>query len=203
MSSPSGELEGASQMKDNLPVILFETEQDWINWLEENENEPGVWMQIAKKNSGVISINYQQALDIALCFGWIDGLKNKFDEKTFVQRFTARKPNSKWSKINRDKAELFISEGKMRPSGLAAIEVAKQKGTWQTAYDSQKNITVPEDLQAELDKNPEAADFFNSLESVNRYAILFRLQTTRTPELRVKKLKQFIEMLKQKKKFHN
>lgn len=190
-------------MKDNLPIILFETEKDWIDWLEKNENEPGVWVQIAKKNSGIVSIDYQQALEIALCFGWIDGLKNKFDEATFIQRFTARKPNSKWSKINRDKAELLIVEGKMRPSGLAAIEMAKQKGTWQTAYDSQKNMSVPEDFQAELDKNPEAAKFFESLESVNRYAILYRLQTARTPELRFRKIKQVIEMLKEKKKFHN
>jgi uncharacterized protein YdeI (YjbR/CyaY-like superfamily) len=189
-------------VKDNLPVIRFETEQQWIDWLEANVGQPGVWMQIAKKNSGVISISYQQALDIALCFGWIDGLKNKFDDKTFIQRFTARKPNSKWSKINRDKAELLIAEGKMRPSGLASIETAKRKGTWQTAYDSQKNITVPQDFQSELDNNPQAADFFNTLESVNRYAILYRLQTARTPELRTKKLKQFIEMLTRKEKIH-
>lgn len=190
-------------MKDNLPIILFENEQEWIDWLEDNVNEPGVWVQIAKKNSGVISISYQQALDVALCFGWIDGLKKKFDEKTFIQRFTARKPNSKWSKINRSKAELLITEGKMRPSGLAAIEMAKQKGTWETAYDSQKNITVPEDFQADLDKNPEAAQFFKTLESVNRYAILYRLQTSQTPEIRSKKRKQFIEMLLRKQKIHN
>jgi uncharacterized protein YdeI (YjbR/CyaY-like superfamily) len=190
-------------MKDNLPIILFETEQDWIDWLEENGNEPGVWVRIAKKNSGIISISYQQALDVALCFGWIDGLKNKFDEKTFIQRFTARKPNSKWSKINRTKAEQFIAEGKMRPSGLAVIEIAKQKGTWETAYDSQSNISVPEDFQSELNKNPQAAEFFKTLESVNRYAILYRLQTARTPELRVKKLKQFVEMLQRKEKIHN
>lgn len=190
-------------MNDNLPIILFETEQEWIHWLEENVNEPGVWVQIAKKNSGVVSINYQQALDIALCFGWIDGLKKKFDETTFIQRFTARRPNSKWSRINKEKAKLFISEGKMRQSGFAAIEMAKQKGTWQTAYDSQKNITVPDDFQIELDKNPEAAEFFRTLESVNRYAILYRLQTARTPELRLKRTRQFIEMLVKKKKIHN
>lgn len=190
-------------MTDNLPIILFETEQHWIDWLEINGNEPGVWIQIAKKNSGVISINYQQALDIALCYGWIDGLKKKFDDATFIQRFTARKQNSKWSKINKDKAGLLIAEGKMRQSGFAAIEMAKQKGTWQTAYDSQKNITVPDDFQTELDKNPEAAEFFKTLESVNKYAILYRLQTARTPELRAKKIKQFLEMLKQKKKIHN
>lgn len=190
-------------MKDNLPVILFETEQEWIDWLEQNGNGPGVWVQIAKKDSGVISINYQQALDIALCFGWIDGLKKKFDGATFIQRFTARKPNSKRSKINKTKAELLIAEGKMRQSGMAAIEMAKQKGIWQTAYDSQSKIMVPEDFQAELDKNPLAADFFSKLESVNRYAILYRLQTTRTPELRSKKLKQFIEMLLRKENIYN
>lgn len=190
-------------MKDDLPIILFETEQEWTDWLEANLNEPGVWMRIAKKNSGLISISYQQALDIALCYGWIDGLKKKFDEKTYIQRFTARKPNSKWSKINKDKAERFITEGKMKPSGLAAIEAAKQKRTWQTAYDSQKNIKVPEDFQAELDKNPQAAEFFKSLDGINRYAILFRLQTARTPELRAKKLNQFIEMLLRNEKFHN
>jgi uncharacterized protein YdeI (YjbR/CyaY-like superfamily) len=189
-------------MNDNLPIILFETEQQWIDWLEENVNEPGVWVQIAKKNSGVISINYQQALDIALCFGWIDGLKKKFDKATFIQRFTARRPNSKWSKINKNKAELLISEGKMRQSGFAAIEIAKQKGTWQTAYDSQKNIAVPKDFQAELNKNQQAAEFFKTLESVNRYAILYRLQTARTPELRAKKMVQFLEMLKRKEKIH-
>ncbi len=190
-------------MKDNLPVIRFETEQKWIDWLDENEDQPGVWVRFAKKNSGLVSINYQQALDVALCFGWIDGLLRKFDQDTYIQRFTARRPNSKWSKINKDKAELLIAEGKMRPSGFAAIELAKQKGIWQTAYESQKNITVPEDFQAELNKNPKAADFFSTLEGVNRYAILYRLQTARTPELRTKKLKQFIEMLLQKEKIHN
>jgi uncharacterized protein YdeI (YjbR/CyaY-like superfamily) len=190
-------------MKDNLPIILFETEQDWIHWLEENENESGVWMQIAKKNSRIISISYQQALDVALCFGWIDGVKNRFDEKTWVQRFTPRKPNSKWSKINRNKAEELIAGGKMRPSGMAAIELAKQKGIWDTAYDSQKNATIPVDLQNELDKNPEAAAFFNSLNSVNRYAIIYRLRVSRNPEIRTKKLAGFIEMLNKNEKIHN
>jgi uncharacterized protein YdeI (YjbR/CyaY-like superfamily) len=190
-------------MKDNLPIILFETEQDWIDWLEENGNEPGVWVRIAKKGSGINSINYQETLEVALCFGWIDGVSNKFDEKTWVQRFTPRKPNSKWSKINKDKAEELIVAGKVRSLGMAAIELAKQKGIWDSAYDSQKNATIPADLQNELDKNQEAAEFFKSLESVNRYAILYRLQTTRNPEIRTKKLDQFIEMLKRKEKIHN
>ena len=190
-------------MKDNLPIKLFKTEQEWTDWLEKNVNEPGVWVHIAKKGSGIHSVSYQQALEVALCFGWIDGLKKPFDEKTWIQRFTARKPNSKWSKINRNKAEALIAEGKMRPSGMAAIDVAKQKGIWDTAYDSQKNAKVPADFQTELDKNPNAAEFFKSLDGVNKYAIIYRLQTALTPELRAKKLKQFIEMLQRKEKIHN
>lgn len=193
----------APVIKDGLPVILFETQKTWGKWLEKNETSAGVWVQIAKKGSGIQSITYQQALEVALCFGWIDGLKNAWDEKSWIQRFTSRKPNSKWSKINREKALELIEIGKMRPSGFASIEIAKQKGIWDTAYDSQKNITVPDDFQAELDKNPEAAEFFETLESFNRYAILYRLQTARTRELRAKKIRQFMDMLKQKKKFHN
>ena len=193
----------APVIKDGLPVILFETQKTWGKWLEKNETSAGVWVQVAKKGSGIQSITYQQALEVALCFGWIDGLKNAWDEKSWIQRFTARKPNSKWSKINREKALELIEIGKMRPSGFASIEIAKQKGIWDTAYDSQKNITVPDDFQAELDKNPEAAEFFETLESINRYAILYRLQTARTRELRAKKIRQFMDMLKQKKKFHN
>jgi uncharacterized protein YdeI (YjbR/CyaY-like superfamily) len=190
-------------MKDDLPVILFETEQNWIDWLEKNESEPGVWVRIAKKNSGVASITYEQAVEVALCFGWIDGLKKKFDEKTWIQRFSPRKPASQWSKINREKALGLIVDGKMRPSGMAIIEVAKTRGTWDNAYDSQKTIEIPADLQAELDKNPQAAEFFKSLESVNRYAILYRLQTSRTNELRSRKLNQFMEMLLRKEKIYN
>lgn len=191
------------EVKEGLPVILFETHELWSSWLEENGSSTGIWVRIAKKASGIQSINYQQALEVALCFGWIDGLKKTYDEKTWIQRFTARKPNSKWSKVNKEKALNLIADGKMKASGLAAIQVAKQKGIWDTAYDSQKNATVPEDLQNELDNNPEAAEFFKSLESVNRYAILYRLQTARTPELRAKKLKQFVEMLLRKEKIHN
>jgi len=189
--------------KDGLPVILFETQEIWRLWLEKNESAAGIWVQIAKKGSGINSINYQETLEVALCFGWIDGVKNAYDEKTWVQRFTPRKPNSKWSKINRNKAEELIAAGKMRLSGMAAIELAKQKGIWDAAYDSQKNATIPVDLQNELDKNPEAAEFFNSLISVNRYAIIYRLQVSRNPEIRTKKLAVFIEMLNKKEKIHN
>jgi uncharacterized protein YdeI (YjbR/CyaY-like superfamily) len=190
-------------MKENLPVILFDTEQNFINWLGENVGKTGLWIRIAKKNSGIVSITYEQAVEVALCFGWIDGLKKKYDEKTWIQRFSPRKPTSQWSKINKEKALKLIETGKMQPSGLAAIEISKNKGTWDNAYDSQKNKQVPDELQAELNKNPEAAEFFNSLNSVNKYAIIYRLQVSRNPEIRAKKLTQFIEMLKRKEKIHN
>lgn len=189
--------------KDGLPVILFETQDLWENWFENNLSARGVWVQLAKKNSGIQSISYEQAVESGLCYGWIDGVKNGWDDKTWIQRFSPRKPASKWSKINKEKALKLIEAGKMQPSGFAAIEISKLKGTWDNAYDSQKTAKIPADLQAELDKNPLAAEYFQSLESVNRYAILHRLQTSRTPELRSKKLNQFMEMLVRKEKIHN
>ncbi len=190
-------------MKDNLPVILFETEEEWSNWLESNTDNSGVWVRIAKKNSGLISISYQQAVDIGLCYGWIDGQKQKCDEQTYVQRFTPRKPKSNWSKINKDKALQFTKEGKMKPAGFASIENAKKSGAWDNAYESQTTIQVPGDFQNLLNKNKVAKEFFETLTSVNRYAILYRLQTARKPETREKRLAQFIDMLNRKEKIHN
>lgn len=189
--------------KDGLPVVLFETEKTWAEWLEQNAGTAGVWVRLAKKASGIKSIDYFQALEVALCYGWIDGIKKTWDDVSWVQRFSPRKPVSKWSKINKEKVLKLIEEGKMKPSGLATIEIAKKKGTWDTAYDSQKNTIMPDDLKAELDKNPEAAAFYNTLNSVNRYAIIYRLQTSLNPEIRFKKLAQFIEMLNRKEKIHN
>lgn len=188
--------------KDGLPVVLFETMETWAEWLEQNGETTGIWVRLAKKSSGVKSIDYFQALEVALCYGWIDGIKKTWDDVSWVQRFTPRKPASKWSKINKEKVLKLIEAGKMKPSGLAVIEVAKKKGTWDTAYESQKNTKIPDDLQAELDKNPEAAEFFSSLKSVNRYAIIYRLQTARTPELRASRLAGFIEMLNKKEKIY-
>lgn len=189
--------------KDGLPVILFESQEKWTEWLEENQGTAGLWVRLAKKASGIKSIDYFEALEVALCYGWIDGLKRPWDDVSWVQRFSPRKPASKWSKINKEKALKLIDSGRMRPSGMEIIEISKKKGTWDTAYDSQKNTKMPDDLQAELGKNPEAAEFFNSLNSVNRYAIIYRLQTARTPEIRANKLAGFIDMLNQKKKIHN
>ncbi len=189
--------------KDGLPVVLFETMELWAAWLDQNAGTTGIWVRLAKKNSGVKSIDYFQALEVALCYGWIDGIKKTWDDVSWVQRFTPRKPASKWSKINKEKVLKLIEDGKMKPSGLAVIEISKKKGTWDNAYESQRNTKIPDDLQAELDKNPEAADFFKTLRSVNRYAIIYRLQAARIPELRAKKLADYIEMLNRKEKIYN
>lgn len=189
--------------KDNLPIILFETEKDWSNWLKKNGKDKGVWVKIAKKNSGVVSISYQQALDIALCYGWIDGVKGRYDEFTYLQRFTARKPKSNWSKINKEKAERFIAEGKMNPEGLASIERAKESGAWDHAYDSQKNATIPNDLKIAFEKNVKAKYFFETLNSINQYAILYRIQIARTEKIRAEKIEVFIEMLNRKEKIYD
>ena len=190
-------------VKDGLPVILFESEDDWAQWLEDNHNSKGIWLQIAKKKSGIASVSYEKAVDVALCYGWIDGLKNAYDSGTWVQRFTQRKSASKWSKVNKEKALQFIAQGKMKPSGLATVEMAKIKGTWDTAYDSQSNAKVPDDLMKALDINKDAGTFFESLDGVNKYAIIYRMQTARTPEIRAKKLAELIEMLNRKEKIHN
>jgi len=190
-------------MKDNLPVLLFANEEEWANWLENNINAPGVWLRIAKKGSGITSVSYQQAVDVGLCYGWIDGQKQKFDELTFAQRFTPRKPKSNWSKINKDKVLQFIAEGKMKPAGLVTIENAKKSGAWENAYSSQTAIEIPEDFQKLLDENKEAKIYYESLNKLNRFAILSRLQTARKPETREKRLKQFMEMLNKKEKIYN
>ncbi len=190
-------------MKDGLPVILFKDEEHWINWLEENKNETGVWVRIAKKNSGIASITYQQAVDIGLCYGWIDGQKQKFDEKTYAQRFTPRKPKSNWSKVNKEKALQFIAEGKMKPGGLATIENAKKSGAWEKAYEPQSTIKVPADLQKALKQNPKAEAFFKTLNSANRFAILYRIHMTKTDEQRAEKISSLVEMLARNEKFHD
>jgi uncharacterized protein YdeI (YjbR/CyaY-like superfamily) len=188
---------------EEFPVILFPTSESWAEWLEINGNLPGLWVRIAKKGSNIQSISYDEALNIALCYGWIDGLKKTWDKDSWIQRFTPRKPKSNWSRINREKAEKFIAEGKMKPQGFKIIELAKESGTWDNAYDSQSNSKIPDDFREALEKNPDASDFFKTLESVNRYAILYRIQTTKTQQKRAEKISGFIEMLNKKEKIHN
>lgn len=190
-------------MADDLPVLLFASKRELEAWLEENHaGVEGLWLKIAKKGAGVESVNYAEALELALCFGWIDSQKRGFDETFFLQRFTPRRPRGKWSQINRAKAEELIAAGAMRPPGLAEVEAAKADGRWEAAYAGQRTATVPEDLQQELDRNQEAGEFFATLDSANRYAILYRLQEAKKPQTRAKRLRKFIAMLERGEKIH-
>jgi uncharacterized protein YdeI (YjbR/CyaY-like superfamily) len=162
----------------------------------------GIWLKIAKKGSGIESVTYAEALEVALCFGWIDSQKKGFDEKHFLQRFTPRRPRGKWSRINRDKAEELIAAGAMRPAGTAEVEAAKADGRWGAAYEGQRNATVPEDLQLELDRNHAAREFFAALDSANRYAIVYRLNDAKKPETRERRLRKFVAMLERGEKIH-
>jgi uncharacterized protein YdeI (YjbR/CyaY-like superfamily) len=178
------------------PTLSFADRADWAAWLEDHHGEPdGVWMQIAKKGSGVETVTHPEALEVAIAFGWIDGQRKALDETYFLQRFTPRRPRSKWSKINRDKAIALIESGEMRPSGLEEVERAKADGRWDAAYDSHRTATVPPDLQEALDANPEAKAFFATLNSQNRYAILYRVQEPKRPETRARRIAHFVDML--------
>jgi uncharacterized protein YdeI (YjbR/CyaY-like superfamily) len=174
----------------------FATDADWEAWLEEHHaTSDGVTVRIAKKGSGVATVAYPDVLDTAICFGWIDARRQALDDTFFLQRFTPRRARSRWSKINRDKAEALIAAGRMRPAGLAEVERAKADGRWEAAYAGQRSMTVPDDLQRELDARPEAAEFFAQLSSQNRYAILYRLHDAKRPETRARRLAKFVSML--------
>ena len=177
----------------DLPIKLFKTPAAWEKWLESNHaKSAGIWMQIAKKASGLSSATYQEALDVALCYGWIDGQKRPFDERTWLQRFTPRGPRSIWSKINTGKADALIKSGRMRAAGLAAIESAKASGRWESAYQPWSNPDVPPELQAALNARPNAKAFFETLRGANRYGVIFRVQTAKKPETRAKRIADFI-----------
>jgi uncharacterized protein YdeI (YjbR/CyaY-like superfamily) len=185
------------------PKRLFKTQSDWAAWLAENHDcHPGLWLRIAKKNSKVQSVSYPDALDTALCYGWIDGQKRPENEKTWLQKFVPRAPKSIWSKINREKALALLKDGKMKRAGLAAIKLAKANSRWEAAYDSQSHSTVPPDFEAALCQSPRAKTFFSDLDSANRYAILFRIQNVKKAETRERKIKQFIEMLEKHETIH-
>lgn len=189
--------------KPDLLQISFANQKAWEKWLKANhQKSSGIWLQLAKKNSGVASITYPEALEIALCYGWIDGQKKSHSEQAWLQKFTPRGKKSIWSTINREKALALIECGKMQPAGLAEIDRAKQDGRWDQTYDSPKNIQVPSDLQAALDKNPKAKAFFAKLEGRNRYAILWRVQTAKKAETRAKRIELFIGMLERGEKIH-
>jgi len=181
---------------DGLPTVSFASRAAWEAWLEANQSaSEGVWIKMAKKATGIDSVRYPEVLDAALCFGWIDGRREALDERWFLQRFTPRRARSRWSRINREKAERLIDEGTMRPSGLAEVERARADGRWEAAYESSTTIGVPDDLQRELDARPQARANFAELSSQNRYAILYRLHDAKRPETRARRLAKFVAML--------
>lgn len=188
---------------DNLPIILFASQQDWEAWLEEHHADTkGIWVKMAKKETGIPSITYAEAVEGALCYGWIDGQKVSFDEQHWLQKFTPRRPKSMWSKVNCDKVTALVASGRMQPAGMQQIELAKADGRWEAAYDSQSKSTIPDDFQRELDNNQKAKEFFATLNSANRYAFLYRIQTAKKPETRSARIQKFIEMLANNEKFH-
>ncbi len=181
---------------DGLPKIPFASAAEWEAWLKDNHTVPdGLWLKIAKRGAGIESVRYPEVLESALCYGWIDGQREALDEQYFLQRFTPRRPRSKWSRINREKAEQLIADGRMHAAGLTEVKRAEADGRWEAAYEGQRRSTVPDDLQRELDARPKAKAFFAELSSQNRYAILYRLQDAKRPQTRARRLAKFVAML--------
>jgi uncharacterized protein YdeI (YjbR/CyaY-like superfamily) len=179
------------------PIKPFASQQAFATWLDKNHaKSDGLWIKIAKKDSGIRSVTHAEALDIALRYGWIDGQRNRLDDTYFLQRFTPRRARSIWSKINCAKATALIEAGQMRPAGLREVERAKADGRWDAAYASQANAAIPPELERRFRKSPQARKFFESLDSRNRYSVLHRIATAKKPETRERRAEQFFEMLK-------
>ncbi|MBL7933510.1 MAG: YdeI/OmpD-associated family protein [Bacteroidia bacterium] len=188
---------------DPLPTIEFKSVKTFETWLNKNhEKSSGIWLKIYKKDSGIKTITYPEALDVALCYGWIDGQKKSFDEQAWLQKFTPRRAKSIWSKINIGHVARLTKEGRMKPAGLKAVEKAKQDGSWEKAYDAQSKMTIPEDFLKELSKNKKAEAFFKTLNKTNLFAIGFRLQTAKKQETKEKRTKDIIAKLAKGEKFH-
>jgi uncharacterized protein YdeI (YjbR/CyaY-like superfamily) len=187
--------------KPELPIMPFASREAWEAWLEEEHaTSDGLWLKIAKKGSGIETVTFAEALDAALCYGWIDSQRGGFDERFFLQRFTPRKPRSEWSQVNREKVAKLMEAGRMRPAGLREVERAKADSRWNAAYEPQSAATVPEDLRLELEKNEGAREFFETLDRANRYAILHRIRDAKKPETRARHIAHYVEMLAEGKK---
>jgi len=178
-----------------LPIVPFASPAEWQAWLEEHADADGVWVKLAKKGAGIPTVTYAEAVEVALCFGWIDGQSRGLDERYYLQRFTPRRARSVWSKLNRARIEALIESGAMRPAGLREVERAKADGRWVAAYDPPSTATVPDDFQQALDRDEAARDFFATLDGQNRYAILHRLQGVKKPETRARNIERFVAML--------
>jgi uncharacterized protein YdeI (YjbR/CyaY-like superfamily) len=189
--------------KSDLPIVQHEDQAAWSAWLaDRHASSPGAWLKIAKQAAAATTVNYAQALEEALRFGWIDGQKRSHDADFWLQRFTPRGTRSRWSKINRESAERLIAAGKMELAGLAQVEAARADGRWDAAYEPQSTATVPEDLQRALDSNPRAKEFFETLTGANRYAILYRVQDAKRPETRAKRIAQYVAMCAEHRTLH-
>jgi uncharacterized protein YdeI (YjbR/CyaY-like superfamily) len=189
--------------KDGRPILAFASQAEWGAWLHaEHEASDGVWLRFAKKGSGVASVVYAEALEVALCYGWIDSQVKSLDERFYLQKFTPRRAGSKWSRINRDKVTELTKQGRMKPAGLEQVERAKADGRWDAAYSSPVNVEVPADLRKALDASPKAAEFFATLNKSNRYAIVYQLEDAKKPETRVRRLEKFVGMLERGEKLY-
>ena len=189
--------------KPELPIIPFASRDAWEAWLEEHHaTSDGLWLKIARKGLGLETLSFAEALDVALCYGWIDSQADSFDDQYWLLRFTPRRPRSKWSKRNRARVTKLIEEGRMKPVGLREVERARADGRWEAAYDAQSTATVPEDFRRELEKNEEAGEFFATLDSQNRYAILHRIQDAKRPETRARRIEKYAAMLREGKRLY-
>lgn len=192
-----------TETKKGYPVISFQTPGAWEDWLAKNHDRAqGVWIKMAKKASGFPSVSRQEALKVALCYGWIDGQADKVDDAWWLLKFTPRRKNSPWSKINIANIEALTEAGKMKPAGIKEVEAAKKDGRWDQAYDSPKEMSMPEDLLRELARNKKARDFFETLNKTNRFTIAYRLQTAKKPETRARRMEKILDMLTSGKKFY-
>jgi uncharacterized protein YdeI (YjbR/CyaY-like superfamily) len=191
------------RQKAELPVLSFATSAKFAAWIKSQPApSPGLWLRLGKKTSTLKTLSYKEALDVALAWGWIDGQLKTHDQDSWLRKFVPRGARSIWSKINRDKALALIASGQMRAAGLAQVERAQQDGRWQAAYDSPSNAQAPPDFSAALAKSKRASAFFKTLESRNRYALLFRIQAAKKPETRARKILEFVAMLERGEKIH-
>jgi uncharacterized protein YdeI (YjbR/CyaY-like superfamily) len=189
--------------KPDLPTISFASRDGWEAWLDEHHADfDGLWLKIAKKGSGIETVTQPEVLEAALCYGWIDSQAKTFDGEYWLQRFTPRKPRSKWSRVNREKVEKLIEAGRMKPAGLREVERARSDGRWEAAYEAQSSATVPDDLRRELEKSKVARGFFDTLDGRNRYAILYRIQDAKRPQTRARRIEKYVAMLNEEKKIY-
>ncbi|WP_209305525.1 YdeI/OmpD-associated family protein [Blastococcus sp. CT_GayMR20] len=187
----------------DLPVLPFPDQAALEAWLEaEHETAPGLYVKLAKKGSGIPSINWEQMVEVLLCFGWIDGRANRLDDSFYLQRVTPRRRKSVWSQKNVATVERLIAGGRMRPAGLAAVEAAKADGRWERAYAGPATVTLPDDLAAALDAEPAARAAYDALDGTNRYAVLWRVHTAGTPATRAKRIAAAVQMLAEDRRIH-